>query len=93
MKSVDVDIYVSQVVRFFETNPNELKTLIGNLNKNDFFDKIKEIAYENFKKGEDVTLTKSQIIQIVLDIFNEKQEETLVEPGFMRTKYGDICMN
>ena len=50
MKSVDVDIYVSQVVRFFETNPNELKMLIGDLNKDDFFTKIREEAYKNFEK-------------------------------------------
>lgn len=93
MKSVDVDIYLSQVVRFFESNPKELKTLIGNIDKNDFFDKVKETAYKNFKKGEDVTLTKKQIVEIILEIFNEKQEKSPVEPGFMRTKYGDICMN
>lgn len=93
MKNVDVDIYVSQVVSFFESNPKELKTLIGDLDKQYFFSKIKERAYENFEKGDEITLTRNQIIQIVVEIYNEKKQEAPAPQGFMRTKYGDICLN
>lgn len=93
MRNVDCEIYISQVYRFFETNPKELKTLIGNFSKEIFFDKIKEKVYKNLESGEDITLSRSQLIDIIVDISNQKQQKNPVEPGFWRTKYGDICIN
>ena len=93
MKNVDVDIYVSQIVKFFESNPKELKILIGELDKQFFFNKIKERAYQNFENGDEISLTKKQMVEIVVELYNEKKNETPVAQGFTRTKYGDICMN
>jgi len=89
MKNADVDIYVSQVIRFFETNPDELKLLIGDLNKDDFFMKIKELSLKNHQEGQDVNLTRKQLIDIVVQM-NKKIE---VKDGFMHTIYGKICLN
>jgi hypothetical protein len=87
--NVDVDIYVSQVIRFFETNPDELKLLIGDLNKDDFFIRIKEYALKNHQNGQDVTLTRNQLIDIVVEM-NKKFE---IKDGFMITHFGEICLN
>ena len=36
MKNVDIEIYLNQLINFFENNPNDLMTLIGDLQKDDF---------------------------------------------------------
>jgi hypothetical protein len=93
MKNVDCDIYINQLLKFFETNPNELKVLIGNLDKNIFFKKIKDKVYQNLSSGEDYILTKNQMLDIIVNIFKEKKDLKEVEQGFWRTKFGDICIN
>jgi hypothetical protein len=89
MKNFDVDVYVSQVIRFFETNPNELKLLIGGLNKDTFFSKVKEMSLKNSQNGDDPQLTRQQMIDIVLEM-NKKFE---IRDGFMITTFGEICLN
>jgi len=37
MKYIEVDIYMNQLVSFFEKNPNDLISLIGELQKDDFY--------------------------------------------------------
>ena len=41
MANIEKELYLSQMMKFFEENPNELKTLIGECDKALFFDKIK----------------------------------------------------
>ena len=43
MKYIEVDIYMNQLVSFFEKNPNDLISLIGELQKDDFF--INKLVY------------------------------------------------
>lgn len=93
MDNVDIDIYISQVVRFFENNLNELFILIGNLDKDYFFKMIKEVAQENHDKGEDINLTRSQMIDIVVKMHNEIKEQRIVNVPFIETPYGDVCLN
>ena len=93
MSSVDIDIQVSQVISFFEKNPNELYVLIGDLDKDYFFKMIKETAQENHDKGEDINLTRSQMIDIVVKMHKEIKEQRVVNVPFMETPYGDICLN
>ena len=33
MKNVDIEIYISNLINFFEKNPNDLLVLIGDLQK------------------------------------------------------------
>ena len=93
MSNVDIDIYVSQVMSFFEKNPNELRILIGDLDKDYFFKKVKEVAQENHDKGEDVSLTRSQMIDIVVKMHKEIKEQRVVNVPFLETPFGDICLN
>ena len=63
------------------------------MDKDYCFNKIKEVAQENYEKGEDVSLTRSQMIDIVVDMNKNIKSQTVVNVVFMETPYGDICLN
>ena len=93
--NVDVQIYVSNFVKFFTNNPNELKNLFGVAEPESFFTKVEEVANKNFDNGEDVELTQKQMIGVILELnqMQPKEEvESLVEPYF-ETSYGKIFLN
>ena len=69
MGKVEVDIYMNQLISFFENNPNDLMDLIGNENKTDFYKRVKEQCFVNLNKGDDVSLTKQQLIGPILIVF------------------------
>lgn len=94
MKNVDIEIYISNLIRFFETNPNDLMQLIGEIQKEEFYTKLKEKSEENFKNGLDIILTREQIIDIVLNMkIPEINNGVDVNKLIMKTKFGDIIMN
>lgn len=101
MGNVDVEIYVSQLINFFENNPNDLMGLIGDLQKDEFYLKLRERCEENFEKGEEITLTKTQIVEVVLELkFKELPIKDLkidmvieVDKLFEKTKFGLIGLN
>lgn len=94
MKNIDIEIYISNLIRFFETNPNDLMILIGEIQKNEFYDKLREKSEDNFKKGLDIILTREQIVQIVLELkIPEVKDESEVNKLIMKTKFGEIIMN
>jgi hypothetical protein len=98
MKNIDCEIYIKQVITFFENNPNDLMDLIGEVQKNDFFEKIRERCEKNVDEDKDYVLTRQQMIDIVLelkapgllDVINPKQE---VEGFILKTKWGEIILN
>jgi hypothetical protein len=57
MKNVDVEIYINQFITFFNNNPNDLLELIGDVLKDDFYDRVKQQSLNNIDNGEDVSLT------------------------------------
>jgi hypothetical protein len=94
--NVDVEIYLNQFISFFEKNPSSLTELIGDINKDDFFNKVKEQCYINIEKGDDVSLTRSQIIEIVGGLLKVQKNDILVEKTnklFQDTKFGQFCLN
>jgi len=98
MSNVDIEIYVSQLINFFESNPNDLIELIGTLQKEEFYQKLREKCEENYNKGDDIVLTKNQIIDIVVELkipeLTEKLNPKQVVEGFIqKTKFGDIILN
>ena len=98
MGNVDIGIYISQLINFFENNPNDLMDLIGNVQKKQFYQKLREKCEENFEKGEEITLTKSQIVDVVVELkmpeLGEKLNPKQVVEGFIqKTKFGDIILN
>ena len=96
MKNVDIEIYVSQVITFFEKNPNDLMGLIGGLQKDEFYLKIRQLCEKNVEEGKDITLTKEQMINIVVDLkipdIVDKQE-VVVNNIVQKSKFGEIFLN
>lgn len=94
MKSVDIDLYMNQFINFFEKNPNDLTELIGDTLKEIFYDKVRMRCIENYDKGEDVSLTNRQMMEIVLELRNEDSPDLKkISKIFETTKYGTICLN
>ena len=42
--SVDVDIYMNNLVKFFKSNPKDLLSLVPKDKEEEFYSKIKEVA-------------------------------------------------
>jgi hypothetical protein len=93
MKNIDVDIYVSQLISFFNNNPNDLIDLIGDSLKEDFYAKIKEQCLKNVKDGDEVSLTHKQIIDIVVKVKKGEVIESKVHSIIQETKFGNIFLN
>jgi hypothetical protein len=94
--NVDVEIYLNGVIKFFKSNPKDLFTLIPEGKELDFYDKIREVSLINLDKGDDVSLTQKQILEICL-ILNGKDPNTpKIKPAdnyIFETKFGTIFLN
>lgn len=98
MNRIDCEIYVSQMITFFESNPNDLMELVGKVQKEKFYEKIREKSFDNLEKGDDYVLTKQQIIDIVIELKVPELVETLnpkevIEGYIQKTKWGEIILN
>jgi hypothetical protein len=96
MKNVDIEIYLNQVITFFEKNPNDLMDLIGELQKDEFYLKLRQQCEKNVEEGKDITLTKEQMINIIVvlkipDIVDK--QEVVVNNIVQKTKFGEIFLN
>ena len=96
--NVDVEIYVKNIIKFFKSNPNDLLTLIPKEKELEFYDKIKEVANENYKKTNEAPLTQKQIIDMCVILNgktpNEKKTvEKKIENYIMMTKFGPMFLN
>ena len=103
--SVDVEIYMNNLVKFFKENPRDLLNLVPKEKEDEFYIKIKEVAYTNHEKGEEASLTQKQLIDIcrVLNgrslqdkgVSEEKisSEEFLDNRVFREFKNGYFCLN
>jgi hypothetical protein len=91
--NVDIEIYMSNIIKFFKENPQDLLNLIPESKKNEFFDKVREFAIKNADKGDEVSLTRQQLIDICLEV-NEKPKEIAKKSNvIIPTIYGDYCLN
>ena len=96
--NVDIEIYISQLITFFENNPGDFMDLVGEVQKEEFFQKLKEKSIDNHNKGEDFILTKQQIIDVVVELkapeLNQKLSYANKVEGFtQKSKFGDIILN
>ena len=73
--SVDVEIYMNNIIKFFKDNPKDLLNLVPKDKENEFYLKMKEQAFENYEKGEEIPLTQQQIILICVEL-NQTQLES-----------------
>jgi len=95
MKNVDIEIYMNQFINFFENNPNDLIELIGDTLKETFYEKVRMRCIENYEKGSDISLTKDQMVLIVVEIkgYGKQVEIIKLSKIIESTKYGDIYLN
>jgi hypothetical protein len=96
MKNVDAEIYLNQLIGFFEKNPNDLIDLIGVLKKNTFYERVKEKVYENLDNGLELILTQQQLIDIVVGMYdetNKKVNPIEIKTPVIKTNYGIIFLN
>jgi hypothetical protein len=66
--SVDVEIYMNNIIKFFRDNPKDLLNLVPKDKENEFYRKLREQAFDNHEKGDEIPLTQQQIIQIFVEL-------------------------
>jgi hypothetical protein len=88
--SVDIEIYMNNVIKFFRENPNDLLNLVSKDKEEFFYIKIKEAAIKNYEKGEDVSLTQSQLLHLCSEI--NRPKETKIN-ATQKTIFGDLFLN
>ena len=93
MKNVDVEVYMSNLINFFEKNPNDLIVLIGDLQKDEFYSKLREECEKNLKEGKDIVLSKEQIVNIVVELKIPDMKYNNLDKIIQKTKFGDIILN
>lgn len=96
MSKIDIDIYVSQIIKFFESNPNELILLIGDIDKELFYEHLKEDIVKNDDEKGDPTLTRQQMIDIVVKLHGGTKKDVemdKINDIFINTHYGNFCLN
>jgi predicted methyltransferase len=70
--------------------------LIGDSLKEEFYSEAKEQSTKNYNDGNDVTLTRQQLIDIVVKLKKTHQNNTsekVINKIFQNTKYGLIYLN
>ncbi len=95
MNNLEIEIYISQLINFFENNENDLINLIGNLQKELFYESLKKECEKNLKDGKDIVLTREQIIDVIVElkIPEPNQNQTDLSKIVQKTKFGDIILN
>jgi len=91
--NVEVEIYMSNITKFFRENPNELLNLVPDSKKEEFFDKVREMAEFNMDKGDDVSLTRQQLIEICLELNNKPKDTTKKSNLIIPTIFGEYSLN
>lgn len=90
---------MNNLVKFFRENQKDLLNLVPKDKEEEFYIKIKEVAYTNHEKGEDASLTQKQLNDIcrVLNSQSIKEthskEEFLDDRVFVKFKNGYFCLN
>ena len=96
MKNVDVEIYINQFITFFNNNPNDLIELIGDVLKDDFYERVKLQSLDNIENGEDVSLTQKQIISIVVELKKSQNDEVdmdMIKSIIYHTQFAHFSLN
>lgn len=78
---------------FFEKNPNQLVQLIGNIDPELFYDKIRNVVEENSKsEGKQIEPTRKQMIDLILELNGRPANLEKITP-FMAHYMGLIGLN
>ena len=92
--NVDIEIYLSNVQKFFKNNPKDLLNLVPKSKEQDFYKKIKEIAELNLVEGRDIVLTQKQLVEVCVELNGKSKKIEDFDPRvFIDSPYGKICLN
>ena len=89
--NVDVEIYMSNLIKFFKENEKDLLNLVPKEKEEEFYKKIRQIATHNSEKGEDASLTRQQLIDVCLELNGNKsiEQKNIIIP----TIFGEYSLN
>ena len=89
--NVDVKIYMAQIKKFFDENPNDLGNLIPLNLKEQFYERVEVMADSNSKEGKEIPLTRKQLIDICVELNGnpKKKDENI----FIETEFGKLFLN
>lgn len=90
--SVDVEIYMNNIIKFFKQNPKDLLNLVPQDKEEEFYIKIRKIASQNLEQGKEVGLTQKQLIEVCKEL-NTKTKSFEIPASFIVTEFGLICLN
>lgn len=92
--SVDIEIYVSNIIKFFRDNPKDLTNLVPKDKEEEFYKKIREVAISNYEKEMEASLTQKQMIDICRELNGQTPKDIeIFDKVFHKTKFGFICLN
>jgi len=77
--SVDVEVYLSGIIKFFKENPKELYSLVPKDKEEDFYLMIRKYSFTNHENGDDYILTKNQILEICVQLSDPKKMLTPIK--------------
>ena len=98
MGNVDCEVYLRQLITFFENNPNDLMELIGTVQKQEFFDKLREQCEKNSQESDDHIITRQQMVDIVIrlkmpEMVNTEESIEKIQGFIQKTKWGNMILN
>ena len=73
--SVDVEVYLSGIIKFFRENPKDLLSLVPKDKEEDFYSMIRKYSFTNYENGDDYVLTRNQILEICVQLNEKKRLE------------------
>lgn len=96
--NVDAEIYLKQLFGFFDGNPEALKSLIGELSKEKFYQKIRDAVYQKVGGEEELVLSKKQMVDLIKDLWDEEHGPLVDEnfekiDTFFKTDFGFFSLN
>lgn len=91
--SVDVEIYMSNIINFFRKNEKDLLNLVPKTMEEKFYERIREVAITNFEKGEEVCLTQKQMIKICAELNGKPIVDKKIKAVMVKTNFGFYSLN
>jgi hypothetical protein len=71
--NVDIEVYLSGLIKFFKDNPKDLFSLVPKDKENDFYSMLRKFSCDNHDKGDDYVLTRNQILEICVQLNDSKK--------------------
>lgn len=91
--SVDVEIYMSNIIKFFKKNEKDLLNLVPKAMEDKFYERIREVAILNSEKGEEVCLTQKQLIEICAELNGKPILDNKIKAVMVKTDFGFYSLN